>query len=114
MKKTAWINRIREACVNAGTYRDYFDDTIDALAQILARRDDIDDIYKKSGAMPTIQGARGEAKNPTLAMWDEMNKVALAYWRDLGLTPKGLKSIDENSMKPQKLNKLAEVLKNFD
>ena len=114
MKKTAWINRIREACVNAGTYRNYFDDTIDALAQILARRDDIDNIYKKSGTMPTIQGVRGETKNPTLVMWDEMNKVALAYWRDLGLTPKGLKSIDKNSMKPQKLNKLAEVLKNFD
>ena len=113
MKKTAWINRIREACVNAGTYRDYFDDTIDALAQILARRDEIDEIYKKSGSQPTVQGIRGETKNPVLVMWDEMNKIALVYWRDLGLTPKGLKSIDESSMKPKKLNKLAEVLKDF-
>lgn len=50
------------------------------------------------------------AKNPLLVMWDDLNKSALAYWRDLGLTPAGLKKIDEMSLKSKK-NPLVEALK---
>ena len=31
-------------------------------------------------------------------MVDDLNKTALAYWRDLGLTPAGLKRINEKAM----------------
>ena len=44
---------------------------------------------------------------------DDLNRTALTYWRDLGLTPKGLKAIDEKAMKPQKKDALAEVLKSL-
>ena len=40
-----------------------------------------------------------------------MNKTALQYWRDLGLTPAGLRRIDEKAMKPQRVNALAEAMK---
>lgn len=52
-------------------------------------------------------------KNPALVIIDDLNRTALTYWRDLGLTPKGLKAIDEKAMKPQKVDALAEVLKNL-
>ena len=39
MTKLKWARRIRESCEQAGTYREYFDDVIDTLADILARRD---------------------------------------------------------------------------
>ena len=32
-------------------------------------------------------------KNPLLAVWDDLNKTALAYWRELGLTPAAYKKI---------------------
>ena len=43
MKKTAWKKRIKEACIKAGTYREFFDYTIETLADILEKRD----VYKR-------------------------------------------------------------------
>ena len=45
-------------------------------------------------------------KNPALAVWDELNKSALAYWRDLGLTPAGLKHITNTAPAKVKRSKL--------
>lgn len=56
-------------------------------------------------------GATNIEKNPALVLINELNRDALAYWRDLGLTPAGLKRIDENSMKPKKKSALADALK---
>ena len=38
-------------------------------------------------------------KNPALVLWDDLNKSALAYWRDLGLTPAGLKKLNDDALK---------------
>jgi len=100
MKKTAWKKRIREACKEAGTYETYFEYTIDALAGILEKRDEAAEEYKEDGSGPVISftnksGAENKVKNPYLALWDDLNKSALTYWRDLGLTPAGLKKLKE-------------------
>ena len=50
-------------------------------------------------------------KNPLLVLWDDLNKSALAYWRDLGLTPAGLKKLNEKAMQTPKKNALNEALK---
>ena len=55
-------------------------------------------------------GATNSAKNPALMLWDELNKSALAYWRDLGLTPAGLKKIDDTALQTKKKSTIAEVL----
>lgn len=115
MKKAAWKKRIKEACEQAGTYRDFFEDTIDTLADILEKRDDTDAEYEKRGKQPLIEytnkgGATNLIKNPALILWDDLNKSALAYWRDLGLTPKGLRAIDENALKKKKKTGLMEAL----
>lgn len=55
-------------------------------------------------------GAENMTKNPLLALWDDLNKSALAYWRDLGLTPAGLRKIDEQAMKQKKKSAMAEAL----
>jgi hypothetical protein len=52
-------------------------------------------------------------KNPLLVLWDDLNKSALAYWRDLGLTPSGLKKISADAMKPKKTSALAEALRDL-
>ena len=55
-------------------------------------------------------GATNIEQNPALRLINELNRDALAYWRDLGLTPAGLKKIDEDAMKPRKQDVLAKVL----
>lgn len=115
MKKAAWKKRIKASCEQAGTYREYFDDVIDTLADVLGKRDDVDAEYREKGAQPLIEytnkgGATNLTRNPALILWDELNKSALAYWRDLGLTPKGLRAIDEGALKKKKKTGLMEAL----
>lgn len=116
MKSTTWKNKITESCKSAGTYRDYFDPVIDTLAGILERRDSAVELFEKSGGNILVKhtnkaGATNIEQNPALRLINDLNRDALAYWRDLGLTPKGLKAIDESSMKPKKRSALAEVLR---
>lgn len=115
MKKETWKNKIKEACEAAGTYRKYFDQVITTLAGILEKRDEAEEIYKKMGAQPIVKhtnkgGATNIVKNPALVLWDDLNKSALAYWRDLGLTPAGLKKIDEAALKGKKQSALEKAL----
>ena len=115
MKKRTWKNRITAACKEAGTYQPYFDAVIDTLAGIMEQRDAAETKYVKSGGNPIVKhtnkgGATNIVKNPALVVVMEMNMQALAYWRDLGLTPAGLKKINEAAMKGKKRSALAEAL----
>ena len=119
MKKAAWRRKIEAACRAAGTYRTCFDSVIATLAEILEKRDETAAEYKRGGSRPILEytntaGATNTAKNPALVLWNDLNTSALAHWRDLGLTPAGLKKIDENAMKPQKRSKLAEALSSLE
>ena len=42
-----------------------------------------------------------------------MNTSALSYWRDLGLTPAGLKKIDESAIKGKKVSALGDILRDI-
>lgn len=115
MKKATWKNRITEACRAAGTYRDFFLPVIDTLAGILEKRDEAQVMFVKSGGNILVThtnkgGAKNIEQNPALRLINDLNRDALAYWRDLGLTPAGLKKIDEDAMKPKKQNSLDKVL----
>ena len=116
MDKLVWMERIKASAISAGTYRPYFDDVIDTLADILERRDIARDLFVESGGNVLVNhtnkaGATYIEQNPVLRMINDLNRDALAYWRDLGLTPAGLKRIDEDSMKQRKKSTLAEALK---
>ena len=91
-------------CRDAGTYAPYFDMTIEKLAYILEIIDDATRQYKASGGNPVIVHTnkakeRNLVKNPALVVINELSATALSYWRDLGLTPKGLKSLGESIQK---------------
>ena len=49
MTKRAWKTKIKKACTDAGTYRPYFNHVIDTLADILSRRDKIQEEYIAAG-----------------------------------------------------------------
>lgn len=77
---------------------------------MLERRDGLQEAYEQRGAVPIIphtnkSGATNFEQNPLLRMINDLNRDALAYWRDLGLTPAGLKRIDESRMKNQENKK---------
>ena len=53
-------------------------------------------------------------KNPILVIYDDMNNTAMSYWKELGLTPKGLKAIDEKAMRgTKKGSTLGEALRDL-
>ena len=116
MKKADWKKTIEDNCKSAGTYQPYFDAVIDTLAGIMETRDNAQEKFEASGGNTVVAhtnkgGATNIVPNPALNMVMELNQQALAYWRDLGLTPSGLKKINEEAMKGKKKSALAEALK---
>lgn len=118
MKKAQWKKKIVSACVEAGTYAEYFDSVIDTLSGLLEKRDQAQKLFEDSGGNVLVKhtnkaGATNIEQNPVLRLINDLNRDALAYWRDLGLTPAGLKRINERAMDPKKKSPLLEVLKSF-
>lgn len=119
MTADLWKRTIKRETKAVGTYRKSFDQMIDALSKILAERDRAYDQYLEEGAQTIVEkvsdrGAVNNVKNPLLVLWADLNRDALAYWRDLGLTPAGLKRINEEAMtKKSSGSALEEALKNL-
>lgn len=118
MKKKSWRKRIKDACESAGTYKPIFDPIIDTLASILEARDDAQNKFMLTGGNSVVTytnkgGKTNIVKNPALVVITDLNTQALTFWRDLGLTPAGLKKINDEAMKGQKRSALAEALKDL-
>ena len=116
MTKNSWKRKIIEQMQAAGTYRDAFLPAIESLALLLAERDRVYAEFKEGGYEPLVEvtsdrGAVNMRRNPLLELWITLNRDALTYWRDLGLTPAGLKKIDESAMAPKKRSALSDALR---
>ena len=112
MKKAYWKKRIRQAAEDAGTYKPFFDSIIDTLSQMMEMRDEA--ISKFDGSI-TIEytnkgGNTNTVKNPALVLIMELNRDTLSNWRDLGLTPAGLKKINESALKVENKIGFADAL----
>lgn len=120
MKRDEWFEKIKEQCIEAKTYKPYFDDVISTLAQILESRDEAHAQYLENGSLPTITHTNKAkesniVKNPMLVMRNDLNSQALQYWHALGLTPSGLKKINEQTLNKEtkKQSALEKALNNF-
>lgn len=107
MSKQDYIKIITTATKGVGTYKKEFEKIIETLADILVEADNVKAKYIQDGSEPVIlftnkSGATNMVKNPYLMLWSDLNKDALQYWRDLGLTPAGLKKIKEEVVAPKK------------
>lgn len=116
LKANEWEKEITQACKTVGTYQTAFIRPIKTLAGILAERDTVYKQYIESGAEPVLEhtnshGSTNFAKNPLLMLWQDLNTQALHYWRDLGLTPAGLKKINDKAMKDKQKSSFADILK---
>lgn len=115
MDQKKWKSLIKRSCQSVGTYQKAFDPLIQTLAEILTKRDQAEEMYQKSGASPIVMhtnkaGASNIEQNPALRLINDLNRDALNYWRELGLTPAGLKRINESAMRERSLSPLEEVL----
>lgn len=109
-----WKNKIKQACVDAGTYKPYFESVIDTLAMILEKRDRAEKLLEGEPVIVEHTNKGGNTnleQHPAVRLINDLNRDALAYWRDLGLTPKGLKAINEGALKEQKVDALTQALK---
>ena len=116
MTADEWTEEIRSQTQAVGTYCEAYEPAIATLATVLEQRDRAYLDYIEDGARTTImkesdRGAKNIGINPKLRVWQDLNTQALAYWRDLGLTPAGLKRINESAVKnPQKKSSLVKAL----
>lgn len=103
MEARKWKTIIKRKMTEVGTYKPAFEKTVETLANILEHRDLVYEEFQADGRYIinriSDRGAVNSAKNPLFVVWTELNSQALAYWRDLGLTPAGLKRIDESAVK---------------
>lgn len=104
MNREKWRKIITESCEKVGTNEPQYEPVMDTLAGILEKRDLAEAEFESSGAECTItkvntrSGEPNQAKNPALSLYMDLNAQALAYWRDLGLTPAGLKKINSDAL----------------
>lgn len=110
-----WKSRIKKMCNKAGTMHESFQLTIDTLASILEQRDNVWEQFEAEGKQYIVErvsdrGAVNSAKNPLFVTWLDLNSQALQYWKEMGLTARGLKAITDQSIKEEKQDPLDKVL----
>lgn len=116
MTATKWKNLIKKQLNGLGQAEKAYDSVVSTLADILEQRDAVYQQYIDDGAEPVREytnkgGATNLTKNPLLILWDDLNKSALAYWRELGLTPSSYKKMTGDAPKKEKVSGLASALK---
>lgn len=119
MEAKKWKSKIVKAMKAVGTYQPAFDSVVLTLANILERRDEAENMYLISGGKPIVKhtnkaGATNLEQNPALRLINDLNRDALQYWRDLGLTPSGLRKINEEALQQRKMSTLDSVLANLE
>ena len=110
MSETKWKNLIKKQLTALGLQNDAYESTIESLAAILEQRDKTYDEFQQSGGKSVIEytnkgGSTNMTKNPLLVLWDDLNKTALAYWRELGLTPSSYKKLTGTGAKQEESKK---------
>lgn len=110
MSKKKWKNLINRQLTALGLRNNAYESTVESLAAILEQRDKTFDEFQESGGKSVIEytnkgGATNMTKNPLLVLWDDLNKTALAYWRELGLTPSSYKRLTGTGAKQEESKK---------
>ena len=118
MARKTWKSIIEGQMGALGIKIEPYSPVIATLCEILKQRDAVYRQYLDEGAEPVCEytnkaGATNLTKNPLLILWDDLNKSALAYWRDLGLTPSSYKKLAAETQ-PEKKSALTEALSKLD
>ena len=119
MKANVYKKRIIEAMCSVGTYKTEFDKIILNLAKIYEDMDNAREQFERSGGSYIVKhtnknGSTNLVKNPFYIVIEGLQSNILLYSRELGLTPAGLKRINDKEMsgklKKSKLEAAMEAL----
>lgn len=110
-----YIKEIKSKMKAVGTYNISFSYTIEVLAKVLVNYQTTVETFEKTGGNVVIKhtnknGSTNIVKNPLYLAIEKLRDDILSYSRELGLTPAGLKRINEKGMKPEKKSKFEEFL----
>ena len=116
MTAKQWKNKIAASLKQIKVDPKQYQAVIETLANILEQRDLCLARYVEDGAEPVVEytnkgGATNTVKNPLLIVWTDLNTQALAYWRELGLTPSAYKKMTGGTKAEEKGSALVEALK---
>lgn len=113
MTKKKWISKIKREMGDA--YDVKYKSVVDALAEILEQRDKVMEEYVDAGSHPVIFSGTITRKSPHMQLYCDLAKSALAYWRELGLTPSSLRKITgDNPAKDREVKGLVKALAELD
>lgn len=108
--KKQWENLINKQLSELGIFEKAYSSAVKSLAAILEQRDKTFEEFQDSGGKSVIEytnkgGSTNITKNPLLVLWDDLNKTALAYWRELGMTPSAYKKLTGTGAKKETAKK---------
>ena len=119
MTKNKWKSLILAQMAALHVQNDAYISVVEALAGILEQRDKTFREFKDSGGRSVIEytnkgGSTNMTKNPLLVLWDDLNKSALAYWRELGMTPSSFKKMTGGTLVEEIESGLVAALKSIE
>lgn len=119
MTKNKWKSLILAQMAALHVQNDAYISVVEALAGILEQRDKTFREFKDFGGRSVIEytnkgGSTNMTKNPLLVLWDDLNKSALAYWRELGMTPSSFKKMTGGTLVEEKESGLVAALKSIE
>lgn len=101
---------------NVGTYNTSFEYTISTLATVLVDYEKTNEKFEETGGNIIVKytnknGSTNPSKNPLYLAIEKQRDDIITYSRELGLTPAGLKRINEKgNAPPAKVSKLDAVM----
>lgn len=91
---------------------------VETLCSILEKRDQAEEEWAEDGRLVITATNKGgneySTKNPLLILIVDLNNAALAYWRELGLTPAAFKRITGDAPQKPKRSALEKALEKLD
>ena len=119
MEAKKWEAKIRQMLKASEIEPKKYAPLIQTLASILEKRDLTLEHFELSGGKPVVMytnkgGKSNPVKNPYIVLWDDLNKSALAYWRELGMTPSSFKKTTGGTPVVEMESGLAAALKSIE
>jgi phage terminase small subunit len=110
-----YIKEIKMKMRAVGTYNISFSYTIEVLAKVLVDYQTTVETFEKTGGNIVVKhtnknGATNLVKNPLYLALEKLRDDIISYSRELGLTPAGLKRINQDGNKSQEKSNLEMIL----
>lgn len=110
-KKPNHVTTTRRLMRSLGVYKKEFEPVIKIYAQLKDQYDELTAQFERSGYDYSEDTAQGTKKHPIVTTLESLRKDILSYAGQLGMTPAGLKRLNDASLQPEKSSPLSDALR---